>query len=294
MEEPLYAELQRQVQRKLGRCLIRTQQYELLLKEIVAKREVSGILGTNSQVMEASTTPATMTMGQLVGELTGKYFQPTLLESGTVQPDLGPADDEHPAGWARVQMSVSMPPDAHATLTADLQELVDLRNDLVHHFVEGQDLVTVEGCIAADMYLEDCYAEIDRHLTSLQGWAASMNEATRSMASLIASPDYKKLLLAELSPVLSPQAAALPGLVELLRRAEVVKGTDGWTALSAAVNYAKNIEPEETPAKYDFVSWGQVLNDARTFDVRRGRADPDSTTGGTTETWYRSRLNTRH
>jgi integrase len=34
MEEPIYAALQREVQLKLGRCLMRIQQYELLLKEI--------------------------------------------------------------------------------------------------------------------------------------------------------------------------------------------------------------------------------------------------------------------
>lgn len=97
---------------------------------------------------------------------------------------------------------------------------MDLRNDLVHHFVEGQDLVTEEGCIAADMYLQDCYAEIDRHLVSLQGWAVSSNEATRSMAAFMASPEYKEFLLAELSPSISQHETAQPPLIELLRRAE--------------------------------------------------------------------------
>lgn len=115
MEEPSYAALQREVQRKLGRCLIRIQQYELLLKEMVAKREVSAILSRKPvQLAEPSPTAATKTMGQLVGELTDKYFQPTLLESGETQPETTSDDEEHPAGWARVRMSVSMPPDAHA------------------------------------------------------------------------------------------------------------------------------------------------------------------------------------
>nr|MBP7780280.1 hypothetical protein [Burkholderiaceae bacterium] len=88
MEEPSYAALQREVQRKLGRCLIRIQQYEMLLKEMVAKREVSGFLGsTSAQRVESSSDAATKTLGQLVGELTGKYFQPTLLESGQTQPE---------------------------------------------------------------------------------------------------------------------------------------------------------------------------------------------------------------
>jgi hypothetical protein len=75
MEEPSYAVLQREVHRKLGRCLIRIQQYELLLKEMVAKREVSGMLFSAPAQLAASTSnAATKTMGQLVGELTDKYF----------------------------------------------------------------------------------------------------------------------------------------------------------------------------------------------------------------------------
>ncbi|PQA78075.1 OST-HTH/LOTUS domain-containing protein [Rhodoferax sp. TS-BS-61-7] len=286
MEEPPYAALQREVQRKLGRCMIRIQQYELLLKEMVAKREVSGILGsTPAQLAESAPDAAPRTMGQLVGELTGKYFQPTLLESGETPPETSSDDDEHPAGWARIRMSVSMPPDAHAKLIEELQELVDLRNDLVHHFVEGQDLVTEEGCIAADMYLHDCYEEIDRHLVSLRGWAASSNEAMRSMAAFMESPEYKAFLMAEFSPSVSQREAALPALVELLRRAEADVAKDGWTSQTDAIAFIKKVAPEETPRKYTFGSWRHVLRDAGAFEVRRAPVSP----GGPMESWYRSK-----
>lgn len=292
MEEPSYAALQREVQRKLGRCLIRIQQYELLLKEIVAKREITAVLGS-TQAQRASTEPttatatATKTMGQLVGELTGKYFQPTLLEAGQSPPesDADAEDDEHPAGFFRVRMSVSMPPDAHAKLTEELQELVDLRNDLVHHFVEGQDLMSEEGCIAADMYLIDCYAEIDRHLVSLQGWAASMDEAKQSLAAFIASSEYKDFLKAQLLPANSQREAALPGLIELLRKAETEHMQDEWTALSHAIAFVNKVAPGETPKKHTFGSWRHVLRDACVFEVRRGSID----SGGAMETWYRTR-----
>jgi hypothetical protein len=224
-----------------------------------------------------------------VGELTEKYFQPTLLEPAKAQPDAGPDDDEHPAGWTRFQMSVSMPPDAHAKLKTELQELVDMRNDLVHHFVEGQDLISEEGCIAADMYLEACYAEVERHLLSLKGWATSMNEAKLSMASFIASPEFKGFLFAELSPSISQREAGLPGLIELLRRAEELSGQDGWTSLNLAIDFARNIAPEETPKRHSFGSWRHVLRDAQTFDVRREPAVPS----GIMETWYRSRTDSK-
>jgi hypothetical protein len=286
MEEPSYASLQREVQRKLGRCLIRIQQYELLLKEMVSKREVSTILGRNpARLAEKSSAVAVKTMGQLVGELTNKFFQPTLSESGDIQREGSPSDDEkHPAGRACVRISVSITPDAHEQITAELQNLVDLRNNLVHHFVEGQDLVTEEGCITADMYLQDCYAEIDRHLVSLRGWAESSNDAMGTIIAFMASPEYKDFLMTELSPSTSLREAALPRLVELIRRAETVVAKDGWTALSAAIAFAKTVAPAETPKKNTFRSWRQVLSEANVFEVRRGPVSP----GGPMETWYRS------
>ena len=127
-EEPSYAALQREVQRKLGRCLLQIQQYELQLKAMVSKRDITAVLGRTS-IQRVSTDQATdtKTMGQLVGELTGKYFQPTLLEAGQEQSetdtnsDTDSDDDGHPAGSVRVSMGVSMRPDAHAKLTAELK-----------------------------------------------------------------------------------------------------------------------------------------------------------------------------
>lgn len=288
MEEPLYAELQREVQRKLGKCLIRIQQYERLLKEIVGKREVSGIRGDpSSSVSNGVAAIATNTMGQLVGELTEKVFQPTLHESGQSPPaEADPVDEEeHPAGWARFKMSVSMPPDAHAQLKADLQELVDLRNDLVHHFVEAQNLMSEEGCITAELYLDHCYAEIERHYVALQGRAASMDDAKRAMAAFITSPEYIDRLRAELFPETAQREAALPGLIELLRRAEAAHAAEGWTALSHAIGFIEKEAPDTTPKKHTFRGWPHVLHEARIFDIRKGLIAP----GGVMATWYRSR-----
>jgi hypothetical protein len=286
MEEPPYAAVQREVQRKLGRCLIRIQQYELLLKEVVAKREVAGMLGVAPiRFVDSASAASNMTMGKLVGELTDKFFQPTLLESGQSQSDEAVDTEEHPAGWASIRSSVSMPPDAHAQLKAELQELVDLRNDLVHHFVEGQDLMSEEGCIAADMYLQDCYAEIDRHLVSLDGWATSMNDAKRSLAAFITSPEYKEFLRAELPPPTSLREAGLPRLIQLLTNAEEELTAGGWTSLDAAIVYIRKLSPEVGPKSHTFGSWRQVLVESGAFEIRRGPAVP----GGRMETRYRSR-----
>lgn len=285
MEEPLYAELQREVQRKLGRCLIRIQQYELLLKEMLAKREVSLQTGRKGLVPEDSESNF-KTLGQLAGELTDEYFQPTLTDAGTPPPEKSTDEEEQPPGSIHLRFSVSMAPEAHAKMVDELQELVDLRNDLVHHFLEGQDLLSEQGCIAADMYLQDCYSEIDRHLASLREWARSSVEAKRSMAAFMLSPEFEEFWLTGMSPSASEREAGLPQMVELLRRAEGEVAIDGWTLLSAAIEFAKGAAPDVTLKTHRFGSWRQVLSEARVFEVsRRPQA-----TGDARETWYRSRL----
>lgn len=285
MEEPLYAELQREVQRNLGRCLIRIQQYELLLKEMLAKREVSLQTGRKGLVPEDSESNF-KTLGQLAGELTDEYFQPTLTDAGTPPPDKSTDEEERPPGSFHLSFSVSMAPEGHAKMVEELQELVDLRNDLVHHFLEGQDLLSEQGCIAADMYLQDCYSEIDRHLASLREWAKSSNETKRSMAAFVMSTEFQEFLLAGMKSSISESEGGLPKFVEVLRQAEGELAIDGWTPLSAAIKFAKGAAPDVTPKTHRFGSWRQVLSESRVFEVsRRPQA-----TGNARETWYRSRL----
>ncbi|MDT7517964.1 hypothetical protein RAE19_04295 [Rhodoferax sp. TBRC 17660] len=268
MEEPLYAELQREVQRKLGRCLIRIQQYELLLKEMLAKREVSLQTGRKGLVPEDSESNF-KTLGQLAGELTDEYFQPTLTDAETPLPDKSTDEKEQPPGSFHLSFSVSIAPEAHAKMVKELQELVDLRNDLVHHFLEGQDLLSEQGCIAADMYLQDCYSEIDRHLASLREWAKSSNESKLSMAAFVISPEFQEFLLAGMKPSSSEREGALPKFVEVLRQAEGEVAIDGWTPLSAAIEFAKGTAPDVTLKTHRFGSWRQVLSEARVFEVSR-------------------------
>ncbi len=64
--------LQREVQRLLGRCLLRLQQYENLTKAIVATHEISGPAHALETLQSARTAhTARKTLGTLVGDLLG-------------------------------------------------------------------------------------------------------------------------------------------------------------------------------------------------------------------------------
>lgn len=66
--------LQRDIQRLLGRCLLRLQQYERLLKAIVAHHELAGPAHSLEGIRDARIQDAsTKTLGTLISKLLNSY-----------------------------------------------------------------------------------------------------------------------------------------------------------------------------------------------------------------------------
>lgn len=152
-------DLQREVQRLLGRCLLRLQQYERLLKALVAHHELAGPMHSLEGLRDARIQDAaTRTLGTLIGRFLDDY----VVTEGSGREILG---DDTPSDVISFgfRMNIQMTADDHARTRDSLKELVDLRNGLVHHFIEQYDLWQVDGCAAAREYLLTCYARIDGH-----------------------------------------------------------------------------------------------------------------------------------
>lgn len=79
------ADVQLLVQQALGRCLLRIQQYEKLLKNVVARSELHGALEEFPSLQQSKIdTVQTKTLGQLVRLLTDDYqLSPSLLKQMT-------------------------------------------------------------------------------------------------------------------------------------------------------------------------------------------------------------------
>jgi hypothetical protein len=187
--EPPHEAAQREVQRKLGRCMFRIQQYEIQLKSLVARQELAGPPDELKAILAKNIAKtSTKTLGQLVGDLTKDYFQPTQPESNHVAEPPNTADET----WFRLKFSVAISPEGHAALCEQLSELVVLRNGLVHHFIESFDLTSVPGCEEAESYLDECYGKIDANLLALKGWAMNIDEARAEIAARLCTPKLRK------------------------------------------------------------------------------------------------------
>ncbi|WP_454752321.1 OST-HTH/LOTUS domain-containing protein [Cupriavidus necator] len=270
--------LQREVQRLLGRCLLRLQQYERLMKAIVAHHDISGPAHSLEAIRVARIEDtATKTLGTLVGQLFGSYV---VTEGGDdTKPD---ADLPGDAISFRTRVQLSLSAENYAKTQADLKELVSLRNTLVHHFIDLHDLWTADGCRAAHDALTAAYTRVDQHFEQLRGWAEHMDQVRRLAAEFAQSDVFHDLVVNGIAPdgtVDWPVA----GIVRVLREAAGELAVDGWTPIAAAGRWISERHPEQLPAKYGCSSWRQVVHECRLFELRYRDVD------GQRAAWYRAR-----
>jgi hypothetical protein len=257
--------LQREVQRKLGRCLIRLQQYERLMKALAVNFEIAGPSDELMAIRQKrGEVVSRMTLGQLVAELTGTYLQPE--PPDTVEPEWDPVDSQRI--WFRIQTRMALQPEDYERVVVGLKELVALRNELVHHFLERFDLWSEAGCHDADAYLDAGMTKVDGHYAELRQWAITMDQARSTMGAFMASPAYADLLFDGIHPDGTVDWPTC-GIVRHLRAAEAALAVDDWANLGQVIERMNLMHPEQTLKRYGCTTWRQVLHESKQFKIRR-------------------------
>lgn len=274
--------LQRDVQRGLGRCMLRLQQYEKMIKVLAANCEIAGPVAQLQDIQKKrATAVATQTLGGLVTVLTGTYLSPRPADDMT-EPEGEPPDNQQI--WFRMAARISLEPKDYERVVSGLRDLVGLRNRLAHHFIEMFDLGSMQGCAAADAFLEDSHAQIDLHCTEAQGWLRVLDESRKTMASFMSSDTWSDWLIHGIQPD-GTVDWRLSSMVEHLRDAEAALAVDGWAPLGQSVERLRALHPDYTLERYRRSSWRQILNDCGCFEQRcaDGAGSRDS------RTWFRSK-----
>lgn len=265
------------VQRLLGRCLIRLQQYEKLMKAIVAHHEISASGSPlESNLAERTEDAASKTLGTLVGTLLRTYVT-TDEEEAATEPD---TPDNAPS--FKMKMGLRMSAERYAKTQADLKEMVLLRNNLVHHLVDQYDLWSLDGCRSAQDALMAAYCRIDQHYEQLGGWAEIMDQTRRTAAEVIQSDTFREWVINGITPDGAVDWPAT-GIVGALREAASELAIEGWTPVASAGRWIAKRHPDQLPAKYGRSSWRQVVHESRLFDLRYREVN------GKREAWYREK-----
>lgn len=276
--------LQQRIQQKLGRCMLHLQQYEKMIKVLAANVEIVGPATQLPDIQKKQAAAlATQTLGGLVTTLSSSYLSPRLANEAT-EPEWEPPDNKQI--WFRMATRISLEPENYERVVSGLRDLVSLRNRLVHHFIEMFDLRSIDGCAAADAFLEESHAQIDLRCKEAQNWLRVLDESRKKMASFMSSATWLDWFIHGIQPdgVIDWR---LSSMVEHLREAEGALAVDGWAALSQVVERMRMLHPDYTLERYKCVSWRQVLNDCGRFEQRclEGTGSKDS------RTWFRSRSN---
>ena len=269
--------LQRDVQRLLGRCMLQLQAYERQLKAIVAHTRFSfGSRTLDTAQKERVAATARKTLGTLVGELLGSYLVADEIAAQASAEDDAPEEEM----WIEARFCFSLTAEDLARIEHGLRELVLLRNDLVHHFIDQHDVWSPDGCRAAQDVLVAAYDRIVLHYQELQTWAKSLDEGLRQHREFLGSHVSRDFIVYGIAPdgtVHWPDS----GIVKALREEASELTVEGWTSVESAGRWIAERYPALLPAKYRCRSWRQVVHESGLFDLCY------MDRGGRRAAWYR-------
>jgi len=138
---------------------------------------------------------ARKTLGVLVDEILGSVVTnqtDTLDEETTSFPE--------EVNWVSMSIHKGLSVADFAKTENELKELVLLRNNLVHHFIDQHDLRSFDGCRGVHDALVADFNRIDQHYERLQRWAESLERSRRMMAELTQSDWFLELVVNGITP----------------------------------------------------------------------------------------------
>lgn len=254
---------------------MRLQQVELIAKALWIDHENTVTVGdTTDPVAERKQQMASKTLGVAVKALQGSYLgvKGADQESGD---ELGwtPSPEGELKGSFHFKHTIHFPllEDYRRTMD-DLDALVAMRNELVHHFIEQFDLWSEAGCDVADVHLDACFATIDRQYNVMLGWAKSAQETRAVTAAFVQSDDFTRLFFYGIQPDGAVDWATTP-IVAALRHAEEVLSQDGWTVLDDAIRWLRTDYSDLSPALYGCSRWRHLLHESKLFEIKRSDAE---------------------
>lgn len=186
-----------EVQRLLGQCLLRLQVYERLMKVLWVEHVNSGPV-TDIEANRAARLEGVSrnTLGMLARAFVGSYL---VDEDGKTVSD-AEADSAGKAPWVSFRFAVELASADYAQAERDIRELVELRNRLVHRFIEDLDFDSLDGCRRGQEALVATSNRIGESYERLKGWAEDM----RKTKEVLQSDEVREVVINELM-------AALPG-----------------------------------------------------------------------------------
>lgn len=260
----------RAVEQLFGQCLLRLQANELLMKSMLAGHQLSApTAGTKEAQADRAAETGRKTMGFLVNEMMGSFLVPEGQERMRKDREDAPSID--------INFTIALPAEEFARIDAEHRNLVQMRNTLVHHFLEQHSLRTAHDCHAAQQTLTSTLDRISQAYEDLRLWASDLERSRRILADYLVSPDFTDFFVDRRIPW------HITAINKALHEAAMELASGDWIPVDTATYWITKRYPEEQPEGYGCRSWRQVIHETERFDLQIRKV------GGRREAWYRPR-----
>ncbi|WP_429142172.1 hypothetical protein [Aeromonas hydrophila] len=169
-------ELKEQIALEYGRCLLQLQQFELMLKATLPTLKVSGFSDELASNVERDRQRLG---GKTLGQLVGQWNQRTM--KGSEQ------DIDEDALNSRAYISISFGLEDGEWMNEKLKQLVELRNELVHHFLSRYALNSEASCQDAICYLSTAASTIKSNRDTLVSLLTAFEDGKKELFEFINS-----------------------------------------------------------------------------------------------------------
>jgi hypothetical protein len=256
--------------RRVGRNLVIFQQVEHALKILTTHARFRAPV---SEFAERFGKHAESIGKQSMGTLAGQLTEAILLQD---ESDATPQETDE--AWFGFGFRIETDAESVARHEAELKELVDRRNELVHHFLPRWQAAVNGDAEAALEWLDAQREAAVGILDRLQGWARTLETARKEHAAFFASDEGQRQM--ELLFLRSSHLVVMLG-----QAAMATRRPDGWTLLASAGHLIKRAAPEELEKlgeRFGHATLKAVLLATELFDVAE-----EPTPGGGSRTIYR-------
>lgn len=283
--------MQREVECKLGACLLQIQQCERVLKNLLAIAKVEG----SSETLDANRVEkASYVQDKSLGVLIKDHLLKDVVvndqrdfDSHGKDPDAESDVIATDLPYFKFRHQIVMTPEKLESTSETLEVMRSTRNDLVHHFLDRFSLKTEEGSALAITYLDTCQATFEINFAQLKEWETSMVNA-RALASTIMQSEVVEGLFKGINPD-GTVDWPFSRIVQVLREAEAACALNGWTLLDAAIAWISKHHADQIPPKYHCRNWRQVLKRSGQFETKTKTSEA----GDKSETWFQSNINSQ-
>ncbi|ELM3618018.1 OST-HTH/LOTUS domain-containing protein [Aeromonas sobria] len=271
---PELNELKEQIALEYGRCLLQLQQLELTLKVTLPTLKVSGFSDELAGKIERDRR---FFGSKTLGHLVGQWSQRTTL--GKAQE----MDEDALNGRAYISISISVGLEDGEWMSEKLKQLVELRNELVHHFLSRFGLNSEASCQEAIDFLATAANIIKDNRDALHSFLTTAEKAKNELYEFMNSAEGKHFALSGVLPGQPVDNWENTTIVQQLKYEERLIGKDGWVPLHDAIRSIGQRRPGLSPKLYGCSSWREVIHCSQLFEVDKQL----SPVGGVT--WYRTR-----